>query len=450
MINTILKLNFLVSNKKESIPALLFSIIYLVICYFYIGNYFVWEITSITGVLLLPYIIIIDTDRRGATRFFWVASLFFLAACFTKVTLLYFISIGFAVLFAIETFMGATNYLFIFIWGLLSSAFGYFSNAFGFPIRLEMSKLAGRFLTFAGIENKVLGNIIQINNTEFSVDPACTGLKMMGISLVIAIFLLAYYQRKSGKSLNFVKTIAILTVAILLNIINNQIRIILLIYFCILPDNPMHYIIGLSGLVTYVIIPMYLFVRWMYTKTYKKQAANPTIKVKKWILVLMNLSLVSVIAFMGYTFANKYGQSKAIQPVINLEGYSKTFLHFNVIKLQKTGILIYIKPIDQFYQAEHSPAICWTGSGYKYNNVKNEIVGKVEIYTGVMNMENDTLYTAWWFDNGTDKTIDQMKWRWNMLTKSKAYCLVNVNAGSKPELMDEVKNLLSKNIFTTE
>ena len=431
---------------QEYIIITAFLILYLLVSYFFLRSYFVTEFISFACLILLPYLIIVNKERRGAVRFFILAALFLISAFFTKVTLLYFLSVGFAILFVIETYLGATNYLFLFVWAMLSSAFVYFNNAFGFPIRLQMSKLAGKFLEFAGITNTVLGNVIKIGKTEFSVDPACTGLKMMSVSLLVALFLIAFYQRKTEKSLNFIKTVLILTGVIILNLINNQIRIILLIYLKILPENPMHYILGLIGLTVYVIIPAIYFIRWIYNRTSINKAQKPLAIKSKWLYTILNILLLASILVMGPMFSNK-SSNITETPNIILQGYSQESLPFGVTKLEKPDILIYIKPVNRFYEAEHSPTICWVGSGYTYKNVKEEVIGNTKIYSGILQKENDKIYTAWWFDNGDSKTIDQMEWRWKMISTKKNFCLVNVNSGSYERLLAELRYLLNKKIL---
>ena len=91
--------------------------------------------------------------------------------------------------------------------------------------------------------------------------------------------------------------------------------------------------------------------------------------------------------------------------------------------------------------------ICWRGSGYELRQVKTIEVGKQEVYSAVLEKENEKLYTAWWYDNGNDRTIDQFDWRWNVLMGKSKYSLVNITAAEPLVLEKEIRKVQDDNRF---
>ena len=110
--------------------------------------------------------------------------------------------------------------------------------------------------------------------------------------------------------------------------------------------------------------------------------------------------------------------------------------------------LLYVKPIPAFYHAEHSPAVCWRGSGYRFADVDRRPVGGStggEVYTARLRPAagagGETLYTAWWMSNGARRTVDQAAWRSDMAAGAAPYALVNVSAATPAELAGAVARL---------
>ena len=57
----------------------------------------------------------------------------------------------------------------------------------------------------------------------------------------------------------------------------------------------------------------------------------------------------------------------------------------------------------------------------------------------------DELYTGWWYDNGTERTVEQLSWRRKMLAGSKAFSVVNITTGSKQQLINEIEGIIRSN-----
>ena len=67
------------------------------------------------------------------------------------------------------------------------------------------------------------------------------------------------------------------------------------------------------------------------------------------------------------------------------------------------------------------------------------------VFTAVLQHGNGQLYTAWWYDNGAKRTIDQLTWRWDVLRGAKPYSVVNVTTVTSDQLVREVKAILNDN-----
>ena len=123
----------------------------------------------------------------------------------------------------------------------------------------------------------------------------------------------------------------------------------------------------------------------------------------------------------------------------------KTILPDGIVKYENEEILAYIKPILGFYAAEHSPLICWQGSGYTFGEVKLDTINGLEIYTGTLKKGNNTLQTAWWYDNGVTRTASQTTWRASILRGQPNFNLINISANNELVLRENIKNILSTN-----
>jgi exosortase N len=108
------------------------------------------------------------------------------------------------------------------------------------------------------------------------------------------------------------------------------------------------------------------------------------------------VEIVFILRLMFYViFFEKCVKSSYVE----LTGYMKSIANDNVIKFENDNALIYIKPSCHFFGPDHSPTICWKGSGYDFINIKTEKIGSDEIYTAELKKDNEILQIAWWFDN---------------------------------------------------
>jgi exosortase N len=425
-------------------------LIYIVLLVTALQNYIQWQsVNFLIGTLSLPVAAEINTAKKGSVRYGILALLFgVLAFLFPVKTLLYF-TVLFALLYWVESFYGRTNILLFIITIFLSPIFQFFTNVFSFPLRLQLTSLAGRLLQFTGIENRVEGNIIQSSGSSFSVDPACMGLNMMITSLIAAIVLTAHWQKKFNKEVKLPGIIAVLGAAILLNITANLLRIICMVQFAIMPASGMHEITGILFFILYVLLPISFFIKFVVVKYGKENIEIHKINetpLKKTMIFHCVLVLIIVLSSFKTVSHDKAPGSGAVA-ALTVQGYRKADLSGGVTKLENKSSLVYIKRIPTFYSSDHTPYICWQGSGYSFQQIQKVSIEGNEVYTGLLVKDKEQLYTSWWYDNGTNKTISQLKWRTDMLNGSGNYFIVNVSTVSKKQLIIETGSVLRNSPF---
>ncbi|MFT5801686.1 MAG: exosortase N, partial [Nonlabens sp.] len=118
---------------------------------------------------------------------------------------------------------------------------------------------------------------------------------------------------------------------------------------------------------------------------------------------------------------------------INLTGFEKTTTERGMLKFKNEVALVYIKAPVKFFQGSHDPRYCWQGSGYEFSDIQLKRIGDLECYTAILRKGTDLLYTAWWYQNGTQQTVYE-DWRWDSLKGKGGFSLVNVSCESRSDL----------------
>jgi exosortase N len=392
-----------------------------------------------SGIASIPFILRIDNNSKGSFRFLWLAAIILIFTLITGVATLYFLLTGLAMLFVFESMAGRINWTPLFLLGLICPAFKYFNNIFGFSIRLQLSEIAGKILNAAGYKVTVAGNVMILNNCEFSVDPACVGLKMLAMTLLAGLLMIAFFERKNSRNFSFLAMTLVSISLVALNVISNLFRIVLLVIFRILPENPAHDIVGIVCLIIYVLIPAYFIIKFMAKRPKREAEIEKSTNHKSRLII--NIFLLTAVIAAGFKIEVLSPSDSKTISVCNISGYTKSILSNDVVKLEKPGTLIYIKSTRTFYGAEHNPMICWKGSGYEFKHIVCKNICGREVYTGTLQKGKDLIYAAWWFDNGKYQTIDQLDWRWKAF-KGENFYLINVNVEKESSLEKEVKELL--------
>ncbi|MFN8889725.1 MAG: exosortase N, partial [Cyclobacteriaceae bacterium] len=357
--------------------------------------WYVLTLNCVIGFCLLPFVVhITGKSRLNMLALVGVVVLGILSMVYHH-KVFYFLALALAIIFFIDFFVGKVSGLVYFLIVFMSPVFYQVSVILGFPIRLLLSNWTGAILKAAGMQVEVMGNLIWINGIDFSVDEACMGLNMLVVSLLLSVFIIAQHLRRQKKDLRLLVMIIFFCLVFLFTVVSNLLRIILLVVFQLLPNNPWHEVVGLLCLFVYVLIPVYFLS--------KKLARNAGNRVSDSAnLITVSLSQKSLMFMIGVFVLccgfvmnpdRKEGSIEHAEvmygqlPVEKMPG--------GISKVITNDILLYVKPIPDFFSMEHTPLICWKGSGYEFKGIRKDHSANFEVYRGKLKKGNDYLYTAW-------------------------------------------------------
>ncbi len=437
---------------KSTLPKICLTICPLVIYWAFNQHNMPLQFSLVLGMIVLPYVAQLEA-RQGGFQYAILSALAAFTLFFIRSNSLYYFSAIFLVLFIIEQYWGRLNRLPLLLAIVVSPVIGIVVYIWSFPIRLKLSEWAGQVLRWTNMDIQVKGNVLNLDGNNFSVDPACIGLNMVITSLVLGIVILAFFEKKYQLTLSLGKAIAFLGSILLFAIVSNFIRLLTLIVFHILPENPLHDIVGILSLGVYVLLPFYFLVQFFFDK--KAIPDNPEVKtndllksnVNKFSFIKnkYNLLIISVLYLMlfinGRQFLHEPIDNIAAVQDIQLHGFQKEITPNGVLKFQDETALIYIKAPVRFYQGSHDPRFCWQGSGYTFSEVQQEKIGDKTVYTASIGKGKDKLYTAWWYENSFTTTLDEWDWRWQTLRGADGFYMINVSCANREMLVAKVDNL---------
>jgi exosortase N len=441
-----LTLKELYNNKV--LVSISLSVLVTILCFQNLVFYLIPNTSLFVFLAITPFVFTINKNEKRL-RFAWVSLVFIVLYFFFKMQLLYFLSFSSFILFIIESNLGKVNSLPLFIILLISPYSSFIFNVFGFPARLLLTEVATSILSFVYDNVASSGNNILINNKSFSVDPECIGLTMVGYGYATTLIFINAFERKFERKLRLSKILGILTISTIFIVIVNLFRIVTIVILQSKPETVTHELIGLLSFGLYFILPLFFISKWI-VKSSKPRSTKLSIRDVPHgkLVAILSILLISFLAYFNLNRAN-YRNIQVDNKSSNIElmGYTKSITKENVIKFENNKSLIYIKPSCHFFGPDHSPTICWKGSGYDFMNIKIENIGAFEIYTAELKKEDEILQTAWWFDNGKDKTTSQLDWRWKTALGDEPYRLINVTSVSKKELNMQIHNLIMQNLF---
>ncbi len=453
-----MKIDFLLRSNSESIWNRLKDIVAgkvsapIMVCFAICiaGSVFAFPLSFITksnvliGFGLFPFVLFYTQKTRF--NYFYLASLIFFLVVTNiyHIRIFYFFALAFFILFATELWIRTVNKIILFLLIFMSPVFQQAAIILGFPVRLQLSSLAGNILSWSGMPVQVEGNMMILNGASFSVDEACMGLSMLAFSMLMGVLAIAHQYRIRNVQLSISKLLLFFLIVFAFNLICNVLRIFVLVVFKIAPENPMHEMVGILCFVMYVMIPLYFVSRWMISRygNHMKEE-NGTIRVH--YLAKSGIGILSIaILLTGIQLNRSRGEVTISHASASLAGFKSTNLNGDITKLTNNNVLIYVKPIPEFFTSEHTPLLCWKGSGYHFESIRNVIVLEKTIYVGELVKEKNTLYTAWWYCNGKVETINQLDWRLRMLKGEDQFCLINVTSDSEVD-MQRTLELILKN-----
>ncbi|GAB3746588.1 exosortase N [Spirosoma pomorum] len=335
---------------------------------------------------------------------------------------------------------------------LLSPGLRYLSALFTFPIRLKLSAWAGLLLRAAGLNVETVGNAIirqtATGSVEMAVDPACMGLQMTGVSLLVALFFLIWQEQQTQRAVPAPWIIGYSLTAFGITILSNLFRILLLVVFGAMPGTVSHELIGLVCLAAYTWLPTWFLAKALvYRFSQPVGVSATTLWQRAWGVGVLTIGCVTMF------LAARPADQRRLHPAdhLNPAGYAPKQLTEGIIQLAKPGVLVYLKPQTDWFSVGHSPVACWTGSGYELRQVRETRINGVPVYVGQLRQparagqthERNVLYTAWWFSNGSSITTSQFAMRSDMVRNNAAYVLVNVTATSQASLIDQLEYVLA-------
>jgi exosortase N len=357
----------------------------------------------------------------------------------------FFFALVFAFLYSIENITGKLHAAIIPVIFLMSPVANYAAEVFSFPVRLQLSSWAAQLLQAAGAEAVAHGNSIDYNGATFDVDHACVGLSMLVSSLLMGIIAIQVFEAKFHRRLPLLYIPLVLIYFSIANILANLIRIVCLVYFQLAPGTFMHETVGLSCWLLYGILPCLWLVKMMVMHLGNYESVLPVCRFKKNNPVyypVYQLALVGLFTLFINWPAEQTGTTLKEGPPEEIikTGYTATALPHDVVRLQNSKTLIYLKAIRGFYSTDHNPSICWRGSGYAFTRVKNVKRGNAHLYMAQLEKEGTILYTAWWYESGARRTNNQFSWRWQNFRAGRTFHLVNITTASKNDLEIAIQN----------
>jgi len=460
ILKTCIKIYFMMKMDKIS-KIIAFAVVAFLVSFQNLMFYKIIDFQLFITLIFIPFVLYVRQKDKKKIRFGLFAILLLLFYPILKVQSLFFFGFVFFLLFLVEFTYGKLNNLPFFLMLLLSPLASFVFNTFGFPIRLYITELAYNILSFVYTDISFAGNIIYVGKESYKVAPECMGLNLLTTGFILTIYVISRFEKESKKIANFGQIISILFIALLLIIMSNLFRIVGIVIFKAAPETLVHELLGIFSLLVYVVLPIYIIIKKVFRFNgiieekqnfdLKKNETKNTIllffdKYKFLIVSTLIILLLAILNFFRDEFRNNSTDKAALD--IEMQGFEKEIVNQNIIQFKNQSTLIYIKPSVQFYGADHTPIICWKGSGYEFSEEKIIHINEYEIYFSVLTANNgENLYTAWWYDNGKHKTISQLEWRWKMLLGSEPYRLVNVTCVSHEELKIETSKMLGYNLF---
>ncbi|TAJ14996.1 exosortase N [Marinilabiliaceae bacterium JC017] len=394
--------------------------------------------------LVMPFTLTKTGGIYKPTPFFVLAVLFIFGFYLTHVYSLFYFGVCCALLTCLTITDHRPTLLSLGLGLITTPAIKYLLSIFSFPLRLKLTGVAGKLLSFFIQQLHVAGNCIQVKGVAFTVAPECLGLNMIASALVFAVFVLAFFatKYKLRPSLGFV--LFFMFVAFGLVVLANLARIILTVIMQAMPGTTLHELIGVFIFVLNCCLP--LFVIGAYSKRFYRDqntAINPLRQ--KYFLYLLLLP-IGVIG--SYGVRQNLLETEFDTTSISIDGYNKSESKDGVLKFMNASALVYVKPPAFMLGSDHNPFICWRASGYQIKNEMVRQVGKQSVYTFELYKADEApLYSCWWYDNGHTHTVSQLQWRLATLRGESPYCLVNVTTSSKEETFAVTSQVLEMDIF---
>ncbi|NMM48253.1 exosortase N [Marinigracilibium pacificum] len=398
-----------------------------------IKNTFFW-------ICIATFPLSIGNANKKSNTFFYFALILGIINLFFPTSIGLFIIAIFFLLVMCESFFGVNNISLIIHAFLISPLFLYINSLISFPLRLKLTEITSWIISKGEFEVSVNGNLVNFDGSEFLIDEACAGINMLGYGLLTGSLLIAYFHRKNPFS--NIRTFLYYIILLFLILSANIVRITLIILFKILPEVWLHEGLGIFIYVFQVILPFYLILT-LFDKDKIKDEANiyesfkfPTLK----------YSMLATLFALGIYFSTVQDINFKTS-VISIPGSS--ILESGTVKIENDNSLIYLKPPVPAYKADHTPAVCWKGSGYIITTIDSREYNDISINVGKLEKGKDQLFTAWWFESKQNQTGSEWEWRKTALSTNEKFYLINITCNTQEELDSEIISHLNQKLVNS-
>jgi len=412
---------------------------------YYIHQYIQLETLHVFAIAAFIIISKIDTNKKSNVLLLLCSAVLLIAYYKFQATSFLYLSLIILTIETMNVYIGKMNLNAYILLLICSPIYNFVSTVIGFPLRLQLSKIAGYLLSFIVKDIVVIGNMLRIDGNDFAIDQACAGLNMLTAAAIFTLLLIEVNRKKLQKEIPFFAYLFLYSSMLIFNIVSNIFRIFILTLFKVFPENNWHEYIGIICFVCYILVPMYWLIPKIFIR-YGKAVDTKVHEIKhQWLMYIL---FIGIITFGFYTILNM-NSIKASLPqnetlhYAALTNYDTITVEKEVVKYSDDEHLIYVKPMKAFYSSEHNPLFCWTGSGYLMKEFEERKFKDHLIYFGKMYKDKNEIYTAWYYTDGNKITNSQWQWRWNALNEKKKYFLINISANSN----DELNAILSKMIM---
>lgn len=434
-----------------------FALLFTLLSFQKLSFYIRFDFNFILLLLVLPFVLTQESKSKSL-RFGFVTVVLLVLFFYLKLNTLLLFAFICSLFFLYEFYYNRLSVIPLFLVMVASPVTVFVSKVVGFEIRLGLTKIAVRILQLIDSAYHYSGNIIYHGENEFQVDNACMGLKMVILSLFTSLLILSYQQQKRNLVLNIWFLFFSLMISYLLVIISNLSRIVMITLLNSGPETLSHQLIGIFCFIFYVALPLYfLFNKWT-SMIEKREFQKPAISLNRSLAtkylspVLFYSLLIVIMGLFAFVRFSDYAEKHiAKNDIINLpyssQAFNQSIEEHGVQKFSNDEFLIYIKPAAKFFSTDHSPIICWKGSGYQINREEILNLENRKLYYCTLEKGNDVLHSSWWYDSGDNKTISQFNWRFSSLLHNRKYRLINVIANNKQDLIDKSNQIHKANIF---
>jgi exosortase N len=389
------------------------------------------------------YSVLYTGSRKHLPAYLAAGILVFALYYFLKVQSLFILGFACFLMYALNATAGKTNSLPLFVAVAALPVTATLLNLISFDLRLLTTRLVVFCLHLLTQQVYAEGNTIHFRQHEYGVDDVCSGITMLQTGIIMALMLIAFFEKKENRPASVLQIVWLGVVACGLIFISNIFRIFIVVIFALPANTVTHEAAGIVAMIVYFALPFYFIVMKAAGgfPTLKPDQAPSVSSTLKYLPLVLLLTSTTVI-YSALVLKNKR-QIRVDSPVI--PGYTLTSYEYGVAQYSNAKALLYVKPDVAFYAADHHPRLCWKGGGFQFTKEKYLVIrGHTVVSALLINQQGEQLYSAYWFQSGQHITSDELKWRWNALVHGSVWKMINITTSTLPDLYLELDRWLPK------